>query len=641
MPTVGVKRDDLHERLGKVYTQDDFEELCFEFGVELDDVTSEADAARDFGLDEAAIAAKGLSTDVIYKIDVPANRYDLLCLEGFARALRVFLGLEKSPVYELIVPPVKAKITVDCNSVDGVRPFVCCAILRGVSFADERVYKSFIELQEKLHQNICRRRTLVAIGTHDLSMVQGPFTYACEAPEGIEFVPLTEPEGGKSWKAADLLQHYETQPESKHLKPYAQLISSMPKLPVIRDATGKVLSLPPVINGKHSRIRRETTDVFIECTATDETKANVVCDTVVTMFSEYCGFTVEAVDVEYVQSGKVRRTVTTPALHRYECSASLDVIRGTIGLTAEMLPAEMACELCERMQLAPASYDANTGLVTVSVPPTRSDIMHAVDVVEDVAIAYGFNRVPETLPKTATVGAPQPINNFADLLREEVARAGYIEMLTHGLCRNDENFALLRHPEGAEAHKAVVLSNPASEDFEIVRTTLLVGALKTLCCNKRHAVRNGLKLFEVSDVVVRSESDDVGAHNVRHVVATYTGATAGFEVIHGLLDRIMACAQIPPSAAYAAGSLKPDDLDSYATAAKIKACGVEYHIEPVDDATFFPGRCAQVVVTAPGGVRTIMGKLGVVHPVVLKNFDVDYPTSSIELDVELLMGACH
>ena len=69
MPTVGLNRDDLYERLGKSYTLEEFELLCFEFGVELDDVTSEWETARKMGMDEAAMAAKGLSKKTEYAID--------------------------------------------------------------------------------------------------------------------------------------------------------------------------------------------------------------------------------------------------------------------------------------------------------------------------------------------------------------------------------------------------------------------------------------------------------------------------------------------------------------------------------------------------------------------------------------------
>ena len=182
MPTVGVVRDDLFERLGRTYTQDEFELLCFEFGVELDDVTSEAEMVK---AEQGSGKAEGLSETVIYKIDVPANRYDLLCIEGIARSLRIFLGLDPAPVYK-IVEPAGGRLTMSVEpATKRVRPFVVCAVLRGVDFTDNRVYKSFIDLQEKLHQNICRRRTLVAIGTHDLATLKVRFEIRADITEQI------------------------------------------------------------------------------------------------------------------------------------------------------------------------------------------------------------------------------------------------------------------------------------------------------------------------------------------------------------------------------------------------------------------------------------------------------------------------
>lgn len=609
MPTVGLDRDHLFERLGKSFSQEEFELLCFEFGIELDDVTSEAESAREMGMKEEE-AAK-LSTRVIYRIDVPANRYDILCMEGMARALRIFLGEEPSPEYKLREPKLTMRVAA---STARVRPFVACAVLRNVSFEDERVYQSFLDLQDKLHQNICRRRTLVAIGTHDLDALTPPFAYEALEPQTIEFVPLTEE--SKVFKARDLLDHYRVAPECKHLKPYANIVYDSPVYPVIKDSTGLVLSLPPVINGRPSRIQPHTKDVFIECTATDETKANVVCDTLVAMFSEYCGFEVEAVKVVYDD-----REDITPKLSSRQCTASLDTVRKTIGLTESDLSGDDAARLCEKMQLAPATCDGD--VLTVTVPCTRSDILHAVDVAEDVAIAYGYNNLRDQLPATNSVGGPTAQNLFCDLLRDEIARAGFVEILTHGLCRTDENYDKLLLPRRDDA---VGLLNPASDEFEQVRTTLLVGALKTLQHNKRHSLA-GLKLFEVSDVVLKDPNADVGAVNVRKLVATYTGQSAGFEVIHGLLDRVMACAQIAPSPSYA--DLGKDD-ENYS----VPHGTSRYTIQPCDRPTFFPGRSADVLLLKPDGSSQVIGTFGVIHPKVLANFDLDYPTSTLELNVD-------
>lgn len=389
---------------------------------------------------------------MVYVIAIPANRYDLLCMEGFARALRIFIGLETPPVYKRTVPATGSlKMYVE-PATSQIRPFVVCAVLRGVSF-DKKRYKSFIDLQEKLHMNICRRRTYVAIGTHDLDTLQAPFRYKAQAPESINFVPLTENEG-KSFGGKELLNFYREDPSAKHLKPYTDIIYDSPVYPVIYDSNDRVLSMPPIINGKHSRIQMHTSNVFIECTGTDLTKANIVLDTVVAMFSEYCSepFTAEAVEVIYEANNESH---TTPILSSRTCDAPVKDVVGIVGV--DIPPADI-CKLCDRMQLGPATHLPDLDVVRVHVPPTRSDILHAIDVIEDVAIAYGYNNIPQSIPATQCFGRPLPINQFSDLLRAEIARSGYIEMLTHGLCSTAENFTHLRRPIGP----AVSLSNPAN-----------------------------------------------------------------------------------------------------------------------------------------------------------------------------------
>jgi len=80
------------------------------------------------------------------------------------------------------------------ESTQSIRPFVVGAVLRGITFTPT-TYKSFIDLQEHLHRNICRRRTLVAIGTHDLNTLTPPFYYHADPPSDIKFVPLTADDG--------------------------------------------------------------------------------------------------------------------------------------------------------------------------------------------------------------------------------------------------------------------------------------------------------------------------------------------------------------------------------------------------------------------------------------------------------------
>ena len=260
MPTLAVERDELFASIGKNYTDEEFDELCFEFGVELDEITSEQEEAtksETHKLSKAEIEA--LSDSIIYKIDVPANRYDLLCIEGLSRALRIFLGETDAPQYVVTSPEKMETMTVQQSSTATVRPFVVCAILRDVTFTPER-YASFIDLQDQLHRNLCRNRTLVAIGTHDLDSVKGPFHYDARAPDDIEFVPLksSDDTSGQAFTGKSLLEHYETHPDCKHLKPYVPIIKDSPLYPVVLDNEDTVMSLPPIINGDKSKIALHT-----------------------------------------------------------------------------------------------------------------------------------------------------------------------------------------------------------------------------------------------------------------------------------------------------------------------------------------------------------------------------------------------
>jgi len=202
MPIISVGRDRLFKALGKTYSQEQFEELCFDFGIELDDVTTEkAIIRKEKHLDEEATDDE----EVIYKIEIPANRYDLLCLEGLAQALRIFIGKDEVPHYKVLDLPVNSMLKMHVKPETSlIRPFIVCAVLRGITFDEDR-YNSFIDLQDKLHQNLCRRRTLVAIGTHDLDTLQGPFTYEALAPSEIKFVPLKQV---KEFRADELMEYY-------------------------------------------------------------------------------------------------------------------------------------------------------------------------------------------------------------------------------------------------------------------------------------------------------------------------------------------------------------------------------------------------------------------------------------------------
>jgi len=668
MPTVALNRDRLFEALGQTFTDEQFDELCFRFGIELDDITSEKEiVSKGLGTDKDKVA-DSLSSDIIYKIDVPANRYDLLCLEGMARALRIFLGKESIPEYKINVPAQPLRIVRKKETAD-VRPFVVGAVLRNVTL-DQARFDSFIDLQDKLHQNIGRKRTLVAIGTHDLDTIQGPFTYTAKKQGEIEFRPLYE---SKAYTVDQLFAHYRKPEVNSHLRPYLHITEHAPLHPVIYDSKDIVLSLPPIINGQHSAMSIHTKNILIECTGTDFTKLNITLNMIVAMFSQYCAepFSVEAVEVVYESDEEKEQKLSGlyPKMESTAFEVRPEYINRGIGVELDMSPEEM-CKLLGRMQL-PTTYDESKQSLIVTAPCTRPDILHAVDVQEDVAIAYGYNNIKRTVPKVPVLSAPQPLNKLSDLVREVVAQAGYLEVLTFALISHDENFAMMGVPH--DQGLCVRLANPKTAEFNCVRTSLLPGLLKTLNSNKAYALP--IKVFELSDVVVQDEAHEVGAKNQRRLGAMFCGTTSGLEYIHGLLDRIMLLVEaklVRADSAEAVEAEKQFKLKSQGqgqgqTEAKEKkqdgkkkddkkeepkkekeakeskqdlapsSGGVFkyrhiYYIRPVEHPSFFSGRSAEVYLD---GQR--IGIFGILHPKVVDAFQIGNAVSALELDVEPLL----
>lgn len=607
MPTVSIGRDRLFEALGKSYTKEElknkevnekaereFEDECFRFGIELDDVTTEkAIIRKEKHLDDEEVDE---DEEVIYKIDIPANRYDLLCLEGLSQALRIFEKKEEVPEYKLANISKESMIKMHVKPETSlIRPHVVCAVLRGMTFT-EASYNSFIDLQDKLHQNICRRRTLVAIGTHDLDSIQAPFSYEALPPSSISFVPLKQV---KNFRADELMEFYRS---DLKLKKFLHIIENSNVYPVIYDHNRTVLSLPPIINGAHSAITLKTKNVLIECTATDLTKAKIVLNTIVTAFSSYCErkFEIEPVEVIYPDG----KSHVYPDLSVYNMDVSLSYINRKIGLS---LGADEVIGLLNKMQLgAEQSVSGkNQDNITVFVPPTRSDILHPCDVMEDVAIAYGYNNIPRTKPASSPASLkPLVLNELSDVLRSEIAMNGYTEVLNFILCSWRENFDMLRRKD--DKSKAVVVGNPRSSDFELVRTSLMPGILKTVGHNKDHP--KPIKVFEVGDVTLLDEKKDVGATNLRQLAALHCGASSGFELIHGLVDRIM---QVIGAVSVPVG----DNTGYY-----LKHSEEPEFLLRVQASIYYKGKQ--------------IGSFGIVHPEVLKNFDIPDPCSYVEINIE-------
>jgi len=410
------------------------------------------------------------------------------------------------------------------------------------------------------------------------------------APSEIKFVPLKQV---KEFRADELMEYYKS---DMKLKKFLHIIENSSVFPVIYDSKRTLLSLPPIINSAHSAISLKTKNVFIECTGTDLTKAKIVLNTMVTMFSMYCERKFEVEPVEVITPDE--KSVIYPDLSIWNLEIDLPYISRSIGVPLK--ENEVIC-LLAKMQLSAQSENSN---ILVSVPPTRSDILHKCDVMEDVSIAYGFNNIPKTKPKSLTQGKQQPLNHLSDLIRSEIAMAGFTEVLTWILCSHEENFSMVSRKDDQKT--AVVIGNPRSSDFEIARTSLLPGILKTMGHNKDHP--RPIKIFEVSDIVILDDEKDVGAANQRQVAALYCNSNSGFEIIHGLVDRIMEVVGVPFVSV-------GDDSG--------------YYIRPSHEPEFFPGRQASILFKGKS-----IGSFGIVHPEVLARFDIPDPCSMLEINIQ-------
>lgn len=593
MPTISVDKAALFKELGREYTTEEFDELCFEFGVELDEDTSESQKPED------------LAQPPQLKIEIPANRYDMLCFEGIALNLRVFLEKQKLPKWSL-TPPAGGQLETltITKETEQIRPLCSGVILRGITFTQAR-YDSFIALQDKLHQNLARQRTLVSIGTHDLDTIKGPFTYEALPPEQIEFVPLNQKE---KMNGKRLMEFYE---KDKHLGRYLHIIRDSPVYPVIYDANRTVLSLPPIINGDHSKITLKTKNVFIEITAKDKTKVEIVNHMLIAMFGGYAE-SIEPIKIVSPHNGESREA---PDLSPREMQAEVDYLNQVTGL--DLSPSEM-CTLLERMGYTAKPSSSGGKALDVSVPITRADVLHQCDIMEDLAIAWGFNKLPRAFPNNSSaVAEPLPMNKLGDIVRFEAATAGWSEVMPLILCSRDENFAWLNRPD--PGNLAISLANPKTQEYQIVRTSLLPGLLKTISSNRHHAVP--IKIFEVSDVGFIDLSMERKSRNERHFAAAVMGKTSGFEQVHGLLDRVLLMLK-------SAFITREEGLSNEGLGG--------YWIEEVDDPTFLKGHSASVKLSVGGKQHTI-GVFGILHPSVLKNFDLPYPVSTLEINLEAFL----
>jgi phenylalanyl-tRNA synthetase beta chain len=495
------------------------------------------------------------------------NRADLYSVEGIARALRAFLGNEPG-LRTYAVGESSVELNVD-PSVKEVRPFIWSALVAGNEINDALI-RSMMDLQEKLHLTVGRNRRKVAIGIHDYSKVKGPFTYKAVLPDEVSFIPL---QGSVSMTPGEILREHDKG------KAYAFVLEGKRRYPLIVDRNDEVLSFPPIINGIATAVTEDTKDILVDCTGTDLNAVKHAVNILTTALAERGG---KVKTVKIHQDGK---TMLAPDLEPKRTETSVEAINGWIGAS---LSSEQVTESLMRMG---HGVKAGGGKVEVLTGAFRADILHPVDLAEDVAIGYGFEKFGNSLPKRATFGREDDLVAFSNSLKEILIGLGYFEVVTLSLSNPREQYAAMNL---GDDKTAIRVKNPVSEDHMLLRTSLLPSLMTILRKNKHRELPQ--RVFEIGDVVRNARNKMLLAALSIHGKASFTEVKS---VVQSVLQGI----------------------------------GMSCEVEAFDNPTFLKGRCAGITV---GGER--IGMFGEVSPSTITAFELKYPVVAFEMDAEKLLS---
>lgn len=503
------------------------------------------------------------------------NRPDMFSVEGVSRAMRGFLGIETGfRKYQVKKSNVKLRVE---PSVKNVRPCVVCAIVRDVNL-DSGTIESLMGLQEDLHWGIGRNRKKISIGVHDLSRVKPPFRYLSEDP-GFSFVPLDYTE---SMTMDEILKEH-----PKGMK-FAYILESKDKYPLILDSNDDVLSFPPIINGELTRVTEDTRDLFIDVTGLDES-VNIALNIISTSLAERGGSIESVLILDDANEKKV-----TPDLNPSIRQISVKEAQKLIGL--KISPEE--CKECLMKMRFGAKLLKGKSKIEVEVPAYRADILHSWDIIEDIAIGYGYDRIEPVFPKTVTIGTTHPVEGQKALIREIMVGLGYFEVMTFTLTNEEKNLKKMRlsasastsEPADSDDNAITRLKHPISEDYTILRTSILPNLLEILSLNKHREMPH--RIFEVSEVIIHSK-------NKERVAGVSIHSNSDFSEVKSVVESLL------------------------------REMEHSFEIAESKNPTFLEGRVVDVIANGE-----VIGVFGEIHPGAITNFELSHPICGFELNVE-------
>ncbi len=551
MPTIEISYKDICNLIGKKIPLEKFrEELILTVKGEIDDV-------------------KG---DTI-KLDIKeTNRPDVWSAEGVARQIRTFLHASGAKEEKLKDSGVKVIVE---KSVEKIRPIIACAVVKRVKVNDD-ILKQLIQLQEKVAENFGRKRREASIGLYNFDKITFPVRYIGADPDKYAFVPL-----GFDHKAS-LREIVNEHPKGVD---YGHLIAGAKVYPLLIDAKDVIASLPPVINAEHTgRVTQETRNLFVEVTGFDAQTVNTTLCVMVKALMDRGG---QAESVTVQRNGK---GIKTPWMGLETLSFEKDLVQKRLGV--KLKDRELI------ILLRKAGYNAAIAgkKVKVAYPSYRQDILHPVDVVEDVIISYGYNKVDPLMVEMVTEGKVLEIQQMMRKCAEVMVGSGAQEVLSYTLTNRE-----ILERMGLNQKNIVEIENPASKNWSVFRTSILSSLVEFAGANTHHMYPQ--KVFEMGEVVIHDEKAETKTRNPTMLGYMEISNESDYTRARQVLERLL-------------NSLK-----------------VEYQLSDGEHSSCISGRVAAVRVKGK-----MIGYIGEVHPRVLQKFGIEMPVAAFEIDLSELLN---
>jgi phenylalanyl-tRNA synthetase beta chain len=508
------------------------------------------------------------------EIEVFPNRPDLLSLENFARALNQFNGKGKIANFNIHSPKKSFNVIID-KSVKEIRPFTACAIVKGLKLDDEQI-RSLIELQEKLHGSIGRKRKKVAIGIYPLDKITLPIRFVGKKNEEVKFLPL---EGDREMTPRQILTKHPTGKE------YANLLKDTKVYPIFLDANNEVLSMPPIINSeKTGRIIAKTKNIFIECSGHNiiylKKTLNILLASIAEMKGKiYAMNILDSVDGNYL----------TPEMNSEDLEFKIEDIEKTLGIK---FSEKIIKNYFARMGIG---FRKEKKRLIAEIPCYRADILHWIDLAEEVAIAHGFENFDPVIPDISTIAEENDEDKAKRVIGNILAGLGFLECSSYHLTTK-KNIKKMHYD-----FNNFIEVEASKTERNVLRYDLMTNLLQIFSENSNAAYSQ--KIFELGRGF---EKIDSGVIEKEKLAIAIAGEKMGWTEMKQTLDYLF------------------------------KMLNKKYIVEDIEDSNYIIGRCGKIIVDGYD-----IGRCGEIAPRVLKNWKIRVPAVGFEVELERLINKDH